>query len=43
LSSKGLVDGERLLNAMDRSTLYFRLSLIWLAIVMAGLAYALLK
>jgi hypothetical protein len=31
------------LNAMDRSTLYFRLSLIWLAIVMAGLAYALLK
>jgi hypothetical protein len=28
---------------MDRSTLYFRLSLIWLAIVMAGLAYALLQ
>ena len=30
------------LNAMDRSTLYFRLSPIWLALLMTGFAVALL-
>jgi hypothetical protein len=36
---KGFVHGERSLNAMDRSTLYFRLSVIWLALLlMASLA-----
>jgi hypothetical protein len=34
---------EALLNAMDRSTLYFRLSVIWLALLAAGLAFALLQ
>ena len=32
---------ERLLNAMDRSTLYFRLSVIWLGLLFAVLACAL--
>jgi hypothetical protein len=27
---------------MDRSTLYFRLSVIWLAVLLASLAFALL-
>jgi hypothetical protein len=31
---------ERFLNAMDRSTLYFRLSVIWLGLLLAVLAYA---
>jgi hypothetical protein len=31
----------RLSNAMERGTLYFRLSLIWLAIIIAGLAVVL--
>jgi hypothetical protein len=38
---KGLIHGERLWNAMDRSTLYFRLSLIWLALLMTGFAFVL--
>jgi len=28
---------------MDRSTLYFRLSVIWLALLLAGLIFALLQ
>jgi len=36
---KGFVHGEPSLNAMDRSTLYFRLSVIWLVLLlMASLA-----
>jgi hypothetical protein len=30
-------------DAMDRNTLLFRISLIWLAIVAAGCVYVLLK
>ena len=29
------------MNAMDRNTLYFRLSVIWLGLLLAVLAYAL--
>jgi len=33
---KGFFHCERLLNAMDRSTLYFGLSVIWLALLVAA-------
>jgi hypothetical protein len=38
---KGFIHGDCLLNAMDRSTLYFRFSLIWLALL-AAIGFALL-
>jgi hypothetical protein len=40
---KGFFHRERLLNAVERSTLYFGLSVIWLALLVAGLAFALLE
>jgi hypothetical protein len=33
----------RYATSMNRGTLYFRLSLIWLAIVVAGVVYVLLQ
>jgi hypothetical protein len=32
---KGLIHGDRSLSGMDRHALYFRLSLIWLALLAA--------
>jgi hypothetical protein len=40
---KDSIHGRALNERMDRSTLYFRLSVIWLALLLAGLIFALLQ